>query len=294
LLFPGADYSDQALYDVAWVDGNLPCTIYPNFDQEKPITRLLMYFHGNAEDATMAVEFIKPIMKSLEAHAVLVEYPTYGYYKSCKDLTQERIYSDSVKAYEYFKTQLKLSPKQIIICGRSIGSGASSHLASEKDSLGFILISPLSSVNKVVLDKIKQLFSMTWVFWVVLTIIFSLLGLYHSYYWLAFLGFIYFGIFVLCVVLYCSLKKFKNIQKIKKIHQPTLIIHGKDDEVIDSYHSELLIEKSPAMKKKAFFFENMTHNQIYPDEHLETPISSFFGTIPNERFNQININKILG
>jgi pimeloyl-ACP methyl ester carboxylesterase len=294
LLFPGVDYSQPSEGQTIWIDEELPCIFYPNSDGGINKSRLLIYFHGNAEDASIAGDFIRSFMTCLDAHAVVVEYPTYGVYKRCKNLTEERIFSDSERAYEYFKRELNLDPKQIIICGRSIGSGASSHLASKKDSLGFILISPLAAVDIIVLDKIKLFLQLTWLFWAILTIIFMGLGFFHSWNWLTFYGMILLAIAVLFMVIYCSLRKFRNIDKISSVRQPTLIIHGKDDEVIPYYHSQDLLYKSGATFKEIQLFDRMTHNQIEPFDHLEQPIGKFFEFhLKKPKFPPINIKNFL-
>lgn len=294
MLFPGPNYQNfDGDGELFWVDNILPCIFYENKYRDQPKSRLLLYFHGNAEDATIAGEFIVPLMNSLNAHAVVVEYPTYGEYRNCKQLTESRIYSDSEKAYEYLKRELKLDPKQIIICGRSIGSGASSHLASQKESLGFILISPLAALDMIVIDKLKLILKTTWVFWTILTVIFVLFGYFHSWNWLWSYGFFILAILALVFVIYCSLKKFRNLDKIANVTQPTLIIHGKNDDVIEYYHSQVLLEKCAAQIKKLHIFDHMTHNAIDPQDHLENPINQFFqGLLKQHPFDPINIRRL--
>ena len=291
-LFPLSREPEDLLLpiDSIMIDNELPCTFYPNHERSK--TRLLLYFHGNAEDASIAGDFIRPFMSSLGAHAVVVEYPTYGDYAHCRELTEQRIYRDSERAYEYFKRELKLSPKQIIIAGRSIGSGASSHLASQKDSLGFILISPLAALDIIVIDKVKLILKHTWVFWLILTTIFGALSYFHSWNWLKCYAIFILSLLVVISVVYCSLRKFRNLEKMRKISQPTLIIHGIRDEVIEHYHSEVLINKSGARYKKLELFDYMTHNQIDPHDHLEHPIANFFQELLKQnKFEPIDISR---
>jgi esterase/lipase len=294
MLFPGPSGFENFSYGrTIIIDNKLPCSFYENRDGGKPKSRLLLYFHGNAEDATVAGGFIDSFMTCLDAHAAVVEYPTYGEYKDCKELTEERIFEDSVRAYNYFKTALNLDSNQIIICGRSIGSGASTYLASRVDSLGFILISPLAAVDMVVIDKLKFIFKMTWKFWAVLTTIMLILGCFHSWYWLKGYGFFLLLLSVFIAIIYCSLRKFRNIERIGNVSQPTIIIHGKADDVIECYHSKVLIENSAAQNKTIHLFKEMTHNQIDPVEHLETPIKEFFqGLLKKYPFGPINIRNL--
>jgi len=65
--------------------------IIPNHDQSLPIpclympyhngsTKLLLYFHGNAEDLGLAWELLDHIRSSLKVHVLAMEYPGYGIY----------------------------------------------------------------------------------------------------------------------------------------------------------------------------------------------------------------------
>ncbi|MEZ5690441.1 MAG: alpha/beta hydrolase [Rickettsiales bacterium] len=57
------------------------------------------------------------------------------------------------------------------------------------------------------------------------------------------------------------LDKFNSISRIDRINCPLLILHGKQDEVIPSYHSETLL-KEAVQPKKAIFFDDVGHNNF--------------------------------
>ncbi len=64
-------------------------------------------------------------------HIVAVEYPGYGIYKGKPNADQ--IEADADAVFDYFNQYLKVPKDQIIILGRSIGSGPATYLAHIKN-----------------------------------------------------------------------------------------------------------------------------------------------------------------
>ena len=56
----------------------IPCIFLPSND---PSSSLLLYFHGNSEDAWQASSIFENIQSELNMHILIVEYPTYGLYR---------------------------------------------------------------------------------------------------------------------------------------------------------------------------------------------------------------------
>lgn len=77
-----------------------------------------------------------------------VEYPTYGLYNPSPPLNEDTIKEDAEIAYNYLKCSIGLSEKQIIVFGRSIGSGPAVHLASKYQPLMLFLFSPFKSIRE--------------------------------------------------------------------------------------------------------------------------------------------------
>ena len=57
---------------------SIPCLYLRN----KNSSRLLIYFHANAEDVGATRELLEYVYKYLNVSAVAVEYPGYGVYKA--------------------------------------------------------------------------------------------------------------------------------------------------------------------------------------------------------------------
>lgn len=67
------------------------------------------------------------------------------------------VYADAEAAFEYLTEEIGLSPHQIVLYGRSLGSGPSCYLAQKsarecKSVGGLILHSPFASVYRVVVN----------------------------------------------------------------------------------------------------------------------------------------------
>jgi alpha-beta hydrolase superfamily lysophospholipase len=56
--------------------------------------------------------------------------------------------------------------------------------------------------------------------------------------------------------------KFRNIDKIKKVQCPVLVIHGKDDRVVPFWHGERLFETANEPKYK-FWVDGAGHNDLF-------------------------------
>ena len=59
----------------------------------------------------------------------------------------EKIIKDAEGIWRFFTTIKRIHPEDIIISGRSIGSGPAIHLAGKYETKALILISPIKSVK---------------------------------------------------------------------------------------------------------------------------------------------------
>ena len=82
---------------------------------------------------------------------VLVEYPNYSFYDGI--VSEDKILEDCVTVIEFMNEVLDISYSNIIIMGRSLGSGPATYLASKYNICLLVLISPFTSVKDVVRDS---------------------------------------------------------------------------------------------------------------------------------------------
>ena len=105
---------------------------------------IVLYFHGNAGDlqrwGTYAEWFV-----TQDYDVFIMDYRTYG--KSVGKLSEQALYDDAQLCYDYVLNQYK--PKDIIIYGRSLGTGIAAHLASKNMAQQLILETPYYSITDV-------------------------------------------------------------------------------------------------------------------------------------------------
>lgn len=77
-----------------------------------------------------------------------VEYPGYGIYDGAPDAYQ--IEKDATIVYDYLTKVQGIQESQIILFGRSIGTGPASFLASKRNPSALLLMSPFTSIRDIV------------------------------------------------------------------------------------------------------------------------------------------------
>ncbi len=114
-----------------------------HFKVEEP-KGVILYFHGNAGDlsrwGTIAEFFVK---KNYDVF--IMDYRTYG--KSTGKLSEQAFYDDAQFCYDYL---LKQYPEnEIILYGRSLGTGIATYLASKNQPRQLVLETPYYSILDV-------------------------------------------------------------------------------------------------------------------------------------------------
>ena len=132
---------------------HIPCMFQNSTFKEKstPTNKVFIYFHGNAEDIFNATNNVNIIYSNLPVNTICMEYPGYSIYYSEK--SAEIIEEDSLTLFDFLTNECKINNKDIIVCGRSIGTGPATYLASKRKPGALILISPIKSLR----DTVKNL-----------------------------------------------------------------------------------------------------------------------------------------
>lgn len=221
----------------------------PAFFIERPgATITILFSHGNAEDLGMIYDWFNDLSRVLRCNIMAYDYTGYG--KSCIQPqssstssstttatstgnhnnttttispTEEGCYHDIEAAYNYLLNERHILPEQIVLYGRSLGSGPSCYLAAktamqhQRSVAGLILQSPLLSAYRVAFN-----FRCT------------MIG-----------------------------DKFPNIDNAPNIQCPVFIIHGTQDEVVPFWHGEdLFLSVQQQWRAKPFWVEGAGHNNI--------------------------------
>ena len=126
----------------------IPCLYLPCLNQGKGSTKLLVYFHGNAEDLGLAMELLEHLRSSLKVHVLAMEYPGYGIYPGPPSDTQ--ILEDALSVWEYLTMEMGVKRGEIILFGRSLGSGPAIELAAHANPCALLLMTAYLSIREVV------------------------------------------------------------------------------------------------------------------------------------------------
>jgi fermentation-respiration switch protein FrsA (DUF1100 family) len=181
----------------------------------------ILFSHANAEDIGNLYDQFKVLSNNLNVNILCYDYEGYG--KSFgKQPTEALCYENIESAYQYLINHLKILPKNIILYGKSLGTGPTCWLAeklcvSDTRIGGVMLQSPILSIYRVAFN-----------------FRFTLPG-----------------------------DMFANVDRIKSINCPLMIIHGTKDEVVPFWNSEILFINSLIQwRGKPLWVDQAGHNNI--------------------------------
>lgn len=104
-------------------------------DQESD-AGLILYFGGNADDATRFVLHVK----ALKGYDI-VAFNYRGYVGSTGTPSEEAFFEDALKIYDTYA-----KGRKVVVIGRSLGTGVATYLASKRVVDGLVLLTPYDSI----------------------------------------------------------------------------------------------------------------------------------------------------
>lgn len=160
LLFPAPKSSyDEDLFpgELVWIPRSsekfpVPCLF---LSTARGSSKTLLYFHGNAEDLGMSYDLLCHLSSALRMHVIGVEYPGYGIYPGKS--TEKRILEDVVDVYEYLTKTMKIKGENLILFGRSIGTGPATYLAANRKVGSLLLMSGYTCIRAVANSIVGEL-----------------------------------------------------------------------------------------------------------------------------------------
>eukprot|EP00028_Trichosphaerium_sp_Am-I-7-wt_P012361 CAMPEP_0168539562 /NCGR_PEP_ID=MMETSP0405-20121227/21908_1 /TAXON_ID=498012 /ORGANISM="Trichosphaerium sp, Strain Am-I-7 wt" /LENGTH=251 /DNA_ID=CAMNT_0008569161 /DNA_START=29 /DNA_END=780 /DNA_ORIENTATION=+ len=214
-------------------NNSVPCFLHEyNCDGVKSQLYIL-WSHGNAEDIGCNDD-IGMKARAWKANIIKHEYQGYGISPGSPSVSA--IDRDIRIVYDFMTKMLQIPSQNIILFGRSIGTGPTIKLCRKlcseaKNPLALILQSPYLSIRDIAKDIA------------------------------GFVGFI-------------APKYWDSRSNIQKVTCPTLFIHGEQDDVIPCYHSQKLhgfcnSEKVLALSKTA------DHNEWNELDDIILPVTNF-------------------
>jgi fermentation-respiration switch protein FrsA (DUF1100 family) len=116
---------------------------------------VVLYFHGNAGDLS-GWKFVAEDFDTLGYSMLIIDYRGYG--KSSGQITEEGFYNDGEAAYNYLLQERGYKADQILMHGRSIGTGVAVEMAARHTPRALVLESPYTSLGALANEKLPFLF----------------------------------------------------------------------------------------------------------------------------------------
>lgn len=104
---------------------------------------MLLYFGGNSSDIT---SFFNHTTKLKDYEIISFNYR--GYINSQGSPSQDKFFEDAVKIYDKYTKN-----KEVIVIGKSLGTGMASFLASKRELKGLVLLTPYDSISSMAKKK---------------------------------------------------------------------------------------------------------------------------------------------
>jgi fermentation-respiration switch protein FrsA (DUF1100 family) len=119
------------------------------------LDEVILYFHGNAGDLS-GWHFAAEDFVARGFSVLIIDYRGYG--KSTGKISEDGFYIDAETAYNFLVNTKAYTPQDIIIYGRSVGTGIAVDLAVKHKTRGLVLESAYTSLPALANEKLPLLF----------------------------------------------------------------------------------------------------------------------------------------
>lgn len=134
----------------------IPCLWFP---APKAAT-IILFFHANAEDLGMSFAVLKHMRDQFKVNVLAVEYPGYGLLSGMTP-SEDGVYEVALTTFRFLVDEISVRYSQIILFGRSLGSGPAVYLAAQYPVGGLILVSAFASIRAAVQSIVGRVFAWT-------------------------------------------------------------------------------------------------------------------------------------
>lgn len=118
---------------------------------------VILFCHGNAEDLGMCFPFVRHMRDQFKMNVLAVEYPGYGLLHGIATSSEAALKEVTLTAFRFILDELKVAYEQVILFGRSVGSGPTVYLASRFPVGGLILVAAFASVREAAKSLVGNL-----------------------------------------------------------------------------------------------------------------------------------------
>jgi len=191
----------------------------------------VLFFGGNGFYLVQSGGYLEAMLRH-PVNAFVWDYRGYG--RSEGSPSVDAIKEDALAAYEYVHSRLPDGEAIILAHGHSIGTFPATYLATQRELAGLVLEAPATDVDgwrKAVVPWFFRLF--------------------------------------LRFEVDDGLTRESNLERLRQVRVPTVIVAGSEDFVTPAKMAEALYEASPAEEKTLIVVDGGEHNGLYTnDEYI--------------------------
>ena len=207
------------------------------YNTKEQISPLLIFCGGNAQNSSNTCLNYENagIYNYFEGYNVLMfDYPEYG--NSEGKISDKTMLESTLAVYDYAKELEFVDKQNIIVLGYSIGTGAATYLASQRDVNGLILVAPY--------DEALSLYN-------------DFVDIFHG------------------PLKYLTRYELKSKEYAKKVNVAPLIITSYDDEIIDYNFTVNLSQYFSKVDNLVILDEDVGHNYYFTKEVVLKEINRY-------------------
>ena len=140
-------YPDFDTLSFVMKDGNRTCG-YISKETLKEKLPLVLYFGGNAEEVSHLADYKAYFPNAI---MVLMNYRSFGL--SQGEISEQTMFSDALEVYDKLMTNPEIDANNVIVIGRSIGTGVATYVSSQRKVNATVLITPYENMIDVAFEK---------------------------------------------------------------------------------------------------------------------------------------------
>jgi pimeloyl-ACP methyl ester carboxylesterase len=211
---------------------------------DRPPAPTVLYLHGNGINMGANVDAAARL-QALGLSVLMVDYRGYGESRG-RFPSEQRIYEDADRAWQYLTEERQIDPSQILLYGHSLGGAIAIELAHRHPQAGGLIIeSSFTSMREMVTraTTYDRWFPIDWI----LT------------------------------------QRFDSLTKVRSLRPPAIYIHGTDDPVVPADLSASL-HRATASPAELLWIPGADHNNVAEvgrDRYRETLLHWLQARYPN-------------
>ncbi len=201
----------------------------------------VLFFGGNGFYLVQSTGYVRSLTRP-SVNALLWDYRGYG--RSDGAPSTEAVRSDAVAVYDSLVADPAVDPEEVVVWGHSMGTFLATHVATERTVAGMVLENPATNVE----DWSSHLF---------------------PWYVRLFLG----------VDIDPALKEDNNLERVRALEVPLLVVGGTDDPVTDPEMARRLHAQAASEDKALVLVEGGAHNGLHDEPRVQAAYKDLIETV---------------